>query len=129
MLIVNMRKRDTVFLLCLFVFSNSLSAQSAFRGIVVTHKSKEPVSFAHVYFADKELSTFYGTMSDVNGQFEIKVPHGRPFDSLNVSCIGFDRLTISLKSINRDTLYLRPSTTQLPTIIISPLSAKDFIRK
>ena len=122
-----MRVIRIVFLFSFGLAHHLLFSQSI-RGILMSHDSKEPVPYANIYFRGSKAFLFIGTVSDVSGRFEMKVPKERLSDTLNISCVGFKSLAISFNEINQDTILLNESTTQLPGIVIRPITAGEFIR-
>jgi len=80
-------------LLLLFLFASSLYSQSALkssvRGTVIDVTTQQPLPGANVFILDAEN---LGSVTDVQGYFEIKVPIGRV--SVRVMYMGYEPATV-----------------------------------
>lgn len=111
--------------LFLFLFSFFLFQQTnaqIITGTVIDKISQEKVSYAAIYFS----GTFVGTISDINGNFELDVSKNTAM-TLSVSCMGYYSKSISDFSSNDSLLiYLDPKDFKVDEIVVS---AKSLVRK
>lgn len=91
-------------------------------GTVIDKVSNERVSYAAIYFS----GTFVGTISDINGNFELDVSNNTSM-SLSVSCMGYFSKSIS-DYTSKDSLiiYLEPKDFKVDEIVVS---ANSLVRK
>jgi hypothetical protein len=84
------------------------------KGFVLEQKSKEPVTFASVYFN----GTFAGAHTDQNGYFELDVSKYRSMP-LSVSALGYYTITLN-DFLKRDPLriYMVPKVFELKEVTI-----------
>lgn len=99
-----MRSVRLIFLLLLSAAFTSTKAQTTITGIIQDAHTKEPVSFASVYFT----KTGYGKTSDSSGHFNF-VLNNLVADTLVVSYIGYDLFKIPVDRSFND----KPITVQL----------------
>lgn len=92
------------------------------KGTILDRKTKDPIGFAYIYFS----STFAGTQSDHNGNFELDVSKttSRP---LTVSAIGYYSTTLNDYAAGKQlTVYLEPKLYELREVNIN---ARSLARK
>ena len=84
-------------------------------GFVKDRKNQEPVPFANVWVK----GTTRGTMSDVNGQFILKLSQK---DTLCISSVGYRRWEIPSKNITKNPLmvFLDEEVQQLGEVTVKP---------
>jgi len=69
------------------------------KGRVLNQVTNEPVAFTNISISD----TFYGTASDENGNFELKIPGELASAQIHFSAVGFKKVDFSATTlINRD---------------------------
>jgi len=105
-------------LLLLAIFSGHGQNFIFVEGKIIDKESGEGVSFAHIGLCDKAI----GTVSNVNGEFELKVPPYYLKDSVCISAIGYKSysgLIQTLEKIDPLTIELVPETSILQEVIIS----------
>ena len=69
------------------------------KGRVLDHFTNEPVAFTNISISD----TFYGTASDENGNFELKIPEEMVSAQISFSAVGYKRDDFSVATlINRE---------------------------
>ncbi len=79
-------KRVLLFLLLFFISLSGFSQKNLIiTGRVIDKESGEGVSFSHIGICGKAI----GTVSNVNGEFEIKIPPYYLHDSICISSIGY----------------------------------------
>ncbi|BAO55075.1 peptidase associated/transthyretin-like domain-containing protein [Nonlabens marinus] len=95
--------------LSLFMVFWSTTAQK----ITLLHRdSKEPVSFATISFGNG-----LGTFADGDGVFSLSRKRYPDVDSLTISSIGYEDLTVATNGI-APVLYLNPSTAELEAVVV-----------
>ncbi|KAB1062014.1 carboxypeptidase-like regulatory domain-containing protein [Salibacter halophilus] len=86
----------------------SISIGQKIRCFLVDGTNNQPISYAHI--VNETNNT--GTISNMNGYFEIPVSSGS--DSIVISFIGYSRFTGNAEELlNRDTLRLKRTSTKL----------------
>lgn len=90
----------TITTLLLFSFSLFLSAQEGnlahtIKGKVINANSNQPVSYTNIGLK----GTFYGTASDAEGNFELKVPKELVDNEIYFSAVGFKNRQFPVKSL------------------------------
>ncbi|MBR9997727.1 MAG: carboxypeptidase-like regulatory domain-containing protein [Cyclobacteriaceae bacterium] len=92
-------------------------SQITIKGRIIDKKSGDAVSFAHVGLCEKAI----GTVSNVNGEFELKLPQYYPRDTLCISAIGYKtykNLPEKLKDIHPLIVEMQPETSVLQDVLI-----------
>ncbi len=104
------------FLFCfsLFFYSLQIFGQdgSTVKGIVID-ENQDPVIGATIVLKG---STSVGTISDVNGEFSLRIPSGQ--QTLVVTYVGYDPQEISVSGNEQITVALEISSVQLDEIIV-----------
>jgi len=88
------------------------------EGRIIDKESGDAVSFAHIGLCKRAI----GTVSNMNGEFELKVPPYYLKDSICISAIGyktFINLVENLKDIDPLEIELPPETSILQEVVIS----------
>ncbi|WP_372775765.1 carboxypeptidase-like regulatory domain-containing protein [Mangrovibacterium sp.] len=96
------------------------------RGTVWDRDFQEPVPFASISIHNQS----YGTITNAQGYFELKIPPKYKSEQLVVSCMGYSRLLLQPDSLNSDDLaiWLQPINIRLAEIkvrAIKPLWVLD----
>ena len=86
---VFMKKRLTMILSSLFLFSGMALAQTAVTGTVVSADDGQPVIGASV----KVVGSNGGTVTDVNGRFSLTLPQGH--NKVTISYVGMAPQTVT----------------------------------
>jgi len=87
------------------------------KGRITDKKNGEAVSFAHIGVCEKGI----GTVSNLNGEFALKIPPYLINDTLCISSIGYKTFRSTyetLKKINPLVIKLEPQTSVLQDVII-----------
>jgi len=85
-----MKRRLTMFLACFFLMLGGIMAQTKVSGVVVTYEDNEPVIGASVQVAGTQV----GTVTDVNGRFELTAPAGSK--TLRITYVGMEALEVAV---------------------------------
>lgn len=98
-----------------------------FSGKVIDRKDNKPVEFTSVYIKDRNI----GTMTNVDGNFTIKLPERILDDSVYFSCIGYRllRKRIGDMAMNNNLIALEVSAIPLKEIKVRPVDPKEVIKK
>jgi hypothetical protein len=113
-----MKRVILIYLLLLAFLKIYGQSQIVVEGRIIDKESGDAVSFAHVGLCEKAI----GTVSNVNGEFELKVPPYYLKDILCISAIGyktFKDLVENLVDIHPLEIELPPETSVLQEVIIS----------
>lgn len=82
-------------------------------GTIYSNTTKEPLSFSHIFIKHLDNSLI-GTISDVNGEFRLRIPIEYILDTLAVSYLGHEQLAILIDTLETTTgllIYLPESET------------------
>jgi len=112
-----MTKKVVLFVM-LMIFISSGNAQ-VYKGVLITEQKGTPVEYANVGIVEKNI----GTTSNIDGQFELKIPLENLIDSIRFSMIGYETITLVVSDfINRknDTIWMAEKTYSISEVIISP---------
>ena len=88
-----MKKRLSMILTSLFLFVGIALAQTTVRGTVVTYEDNEPIIGASIQVVG---ATNIGTITDVNGQFNLQVPAGK--NTLRITYVGMEPLEVAVSN-------------------------------
>ena len=94
---MNHFRHSISFLVFIFLASASFAQQISFSGTVIDAGTKEPVSFASVYFARSTV----GKTTDSAGQFSFVINNFKD-DTLKVSFIGFETYKIPITRLQNN---------------------------
>ena len=86
-----MEKRVTLILASLFLFIGMAMAQTKVSGTVVSHEDGQPVIGATVQVP----GTNQGTVTDVNGKFELTIPEGK--STIRVTYVGMEPVEVTAR--------------------------------
>ncbi len=117
--------RILVLFACVF-FSLTLTAQTLIKGRV-TDESGEAIPFVNIGIVD----THIGTISELNGEFELNVPKAFEHQTLLVSCVGYHRQKFVIEEIKDQNIQisLKENVSQLQAVVISEKRDKPKIEK
>lgn len=93
---------------------SSIFAQQVFTGTIIDACTKEPVAGASVQCS---ANCSRGCATDLKGAFKI-VPHDNCCDSLRVSCVGYQSLTVALNS-TRVAINLQQDNSPLRAVVVT----------
>ncbi len=126
-------KSATLIIALLLLFSAALSADEdrylTFMGRVIDSQSDNPLVFASVAVEFTNVAT----VTNLDGEFTLKVPLDQPSRRLVITHLGYNNRTISLNELQtggyRNIISLEPAPTMLPDVTVTPVSGEDIIEK
>lgn len=115
----------SLFLLLIGINSAGL-AQQTIKGTIVDASDQSALAYVNIGILGKNI----GTVSDENGQFELKLKDNKDSDTLRLSMIGYQSKEFKLKDISPNMqIELQPSTQIVEEIVVWDCDAKhDKIR-
>lgn len=91
-------------------------------GVVVDKKTQESLPFASIVYQAKSI----GTISDMNGHFDLMLTYAEPSDSLTISFVGYETFKTTIEKCTQPNKFeLKPSINTLKEVIVSETS-KEF---
>lgn len=105
--------------LFLMIFSLSIFGQNSIQ-FVVCNEAKNPISYATVL----SIKSQKGAYSDLNGK--VKLTELLLDDSITVSCVGFQKMNLSLAKIS-DTVFLQTSIRELDEFVVKSVYEREVI--
>jgi hypothetical protein len=113
-------KKYLFFLLLIFNL-NIVAYSQVIKGIVLERKTNNPV-LATIYFS----GTFVGTLSDLNGNFELDITKNNSMP-LTISSVGYYSITLTdYLKVKPLIIYLTPKVHELKEVVIS---SESLVRK
>ncbi len=103
-------------------------SQSLIKGKIIDKISEEHLPYVNIGVIGKNI----GTVSDINGYFEISINEKNNKDTLRLSMIGYESLEIIVSDfkkqiINNSIVKLNPNVTELNEVIVSGKDLKEKI--
>lgn len=100
------------------------------KGKVSDATSGEALPYAHA-FVTGEGDQFLGTITDINGTFELKVPNHQNYDTLHVSFVGYKKASLPLLNLTEMLVEvpLVSQATILPEVVVRGISARVLFTK
>lgn len=118
---------NKIVLCILFIISvNTISGQGniILHGIVVNQISHKVIPNVNVYSKNNAI----GIVTNTEGIFRIIIKPHSIVDTIIISCIAYESLTIPTNHLSgNDTIFLKPITYELDQVIIKPLEANEII--
>lgn len=117
-----MKKFFSFFVLLLLTFCSKAAEIS---GSVYNKQGNKPIGFVSIGI----INSPFGTYSNENGQYKLKLDKFTESDSLRFSCIGYNSISFKVseffdKHSNGDTIFLSEKITQLNEIVVIGKSIK-----
>lgn len=101
--------------------SQSFSQQG--KHLLVDSFSHDPIPYASLFFTKSDV----GFYTDSNGSFELDNTWHQQ-DTLLISCMGYKSISIDLKKLINDTLFLVPQIEYLEEVtVVSPIIKTRFV--
>lgn len=98
-----------------------------YSGKITDSETKEPVAFANVYLEESSI----GTVSNLDGEFILKVPSTMQEEKLNISFVGYKTYEISLEDLKKVTnsISIVPDPIPIQEVIIRTGDPLELLRK
>lgn len=98
-----------------------------FKGRVMAFDEKDPLPYASISVQKGNI----GTITNSDGDFELKLPGSMINDTVIVSCMGYKQFRLSVREITMEaaTVYLQPSTIQLQEVKVIYISPEEILRR
>ena len=96
------------------------------RGRVLDKSDKQPLPYSSIYLSGKAI----GTVTNDNGQFQLKLPSKYLADTIIVSCIGYKRIKAPVSTfLNEEKDYLlKPDVISIQEVIIRKISPVNLLQ-
>ena len=97
------------------------------KGLTIDGKTRRPLPFSNIFLNNKSI----GTISNEAGRFELKVPPADISDTLGISHIGYEMVTIPLNALDTSILVVRLSVekVRIKEIVVKPLDPIYILTK
>ncbi len=115
------------FLITYLILLSSLNYAQELNALVLDSLDQNPIPYASIY-----LQSGSGVVSNEEGLFRLRFSTEQALkDSLFISCMGYQTLTLPLSSIKDSIFYLSPKTIALNSVILSnkQLSISQILKK
>lgn len=98
-----------------------------FRGKILDGEEKSALPYSSISVLRKNL----GTISNIDGDFELKIPELMRNDTLVISCLGYKQQRLPVSGIDCDSciFMLQPVSVQLNEIRVTVIDANEIIKK
>jgi hypothetical protein len=98
-----------------------------FRGKIIDREEKEVLPYTSIAVLKKNI----GTISNSDGEFELKIPDTMIDDTVVISCLGYKQYRMSVNKITEEavTYYLQPTTFQLKEIRVTYIDPQDILSR
>ena len=112
------------FVLLIFCTQVSISQTTTVSGFVYHASDSIPLPFVNVGLPNSS----YGTITNSEGFFTLKIPHSPPSDSIQFSHLGFesDQLIIPPSETSIE-VFLAPVSVELEEVVITPIPAEEVL--
>lgn len=123
-----MLQKNLILSLCFLIALHNCHSQTVFeiKGKIVDEESEDILPFASMNILNKTL----GTLSNSNGEFELKIVNPNQNDTLVFYYLGYETLKKSLTECNIPNLKisLKKKVLNLETIVVFGLSAEEILK-
>jgi hypothetical protein len=98
-----------------------------YRGRIIDREEKDILPYTSISI----LRSNIGTISNADGDFELKIPESMKQDTVLFSCLGYRQFRQPIRDITDEnyTIYLQPSSVQLKEIKVTVINPQDIITK
>ena len=106
--------------------SQQVDNVQVYKGVIVNQQRGTPIEYANVGIVEKNI----GTTSNIDGQFELKIPFENSGDLIRFSMIGYETVTLVVSDfINRtnDTIWMAEKTYSISEVVISASKSETKI--
>lgn len=101
------------------------NAAVVFKGIVTDAEKKFKIAYVSISVKGRNL----GTISNTDGEFELKIPEMMLGDSILISCLGYQQITKAVASVQKEPeqILLKPVSIQLREVKVTVIDAQNII--
>lgn len=98
-----------------------------FKGRVIDREEKDVLPYTNISILTKNI----GTISNIDGDFELKIPESMQLDTVAFSCLGYLQYRLPIADIINMSYIIRlqPKTIQLKEIKVAGINAPDIITR
>ncbi|HET6560065.1 MAG TPA: carboxypeptidase-like regulatory domain-containing protein [Prolixibacteraceae bacterium] len=98
-----------------------------FQGRVMAFDEKDPLPYSSISVLKQNI----GTISNTDGDFELKLPGSMINDTVIVSCMGYRQFRLPVRAITGElvTVYLQPASIQLQEVKVIYISPEEILRR
>lgn len=95
------------------------------QGKVIDLEEKEALPYTSISVLKNKI----GTLSNIDGEFELKIPATMIDDTVVVSCLGYKQYRLPVSRITDEAVvvFLQPSTFQLKEIKVTIINPEDIL--
>lgn len=106
---------------------NNVSNFLVLSGKIVDLETHSPIPYASVSIWKQPT----GTISNIDGNFDLKIPIERNKDTLIFSCLGYQKylLPVADFEFEKNNIYLRPASIQIKEIKVKAIEANEIIKE
>lgn len=107
--------------------SGEQQAIITFRGKVIDLDEKEALPYSSISVIERNI----GTISNIDGEFELKIPDKLIDDTVVISCLGYKQYRFPVNKItdNEVNIFLQPTSIQLKEIKVSVINPQDILAR
>lgn len=98
-----------------------------FSGKIIDREENEPLPHTSISILKKNT----GTISNMDGEFDFKIPGFYSNDTVVISCVGYRQYYLPVQQINPgpDTIFLQPITFRLKEIKVTAVNPQDILKR
>lgn len=106
---------------------NDTTSYTVLSAKIVDEETKKPVVFATVYKTGSSI----GTVSNSDGEFELKIPGKSTDGTLSITHLGYKNLEVSIKEIKskKTTITLAPHAIPIEEVVIKDIDPIALLMK
>ena len=96
-----------------------------FRGKIIDREEKDVLPYTSISVVGKNI----GTLSNIDGEFELKIPGTMLNDTIVISCLGYKQYHIPVTQITdaAATIFLRPTSFPIKEIKVTVINPQDIL--
>lgn len=114
--------KRTISIFILLIFTTTTFAQT-YTGQVLDESTKKSLEYVNIGVIGKDI----GTVSDVNGHYNINIGTGFDNDSIRFSYTGYIPISIKMTDFKKQShlISLKPQVFNLSEVVIKPIRVKE----
>ncbi|MBS9767955.1 MAG: carboxypeptidase-like regulatory domain-containing protein [Flavobacteriaceae bacterium] len=116
-----------IFLLgVIMLIIGQLNAQKQLSGQVVEAGTNTPIPYAMLIIKN----TIYGTQSDEQGKYLLKLPKGYEKDSISVTSLSYEEKIVAVSTMTENQkIELKLNSNVLDEVVVYPIDPEDILKK